>query len=68
LRRRRYAVFAHDGHISTLRDTIGGAVIGWLPASGKEIDGEPQMLEFYGESYDPRTGRGQIEVWLPIRP
>jgi AraC family transcriptional regulator len=65
---RRYAVFAHDGHISTLRDTVGRAVIGWLPTSGKQIDGEPQMLEFYGESYDPQTGRGQIEVWLPIRP
>jgi AraC family transcriptional regulator len=64
---RRYAVFVHGGHVRTLRDTIGRAVIGWLPASGKQIDGEPEMLEFYGESYDPQTGLGQIEVWLPIK-
>jgi AraC family transcriptional regulator len=65
---RRYAVFAHDGHIAMLRDTVGRAVIGWLPTSNKQIDGEPEMLEFYGPSYDPATGRGQIEIWLPIRP
>ena len=34
----RYAVFAHDGHVSKLKDTIGGIWNDWLPASGYKTE------------------------------
>jgi AraC family transcriptional regulator len=39
----------------------------WLPRSGwRPVDG-PEF-EVYGERFDPRTGRGVIEVWSPVQP
>lgn len=65
-----YAVFSHDGHVSTLRHTFDSALRHWLPASDFEIarspGGEPYALERYGEKFDPVTGTGDIEIWLPI--
>ena len=26
----------------------------------------PELLEFYGEDFDPETGLGRIEIWLPL--
>lgn len=66
-----YAVFSHGGHVSTLRNTFDSAVNQWLPASDFEIArlpvGEPYALERYGEGFDPLTGTGDIEVWIPVR-
>jgi AraC family transcriptional regulator len=28
---------------------------------------EPQMIEFYGEDFNPQTGDGTIELWLPLK-
>ena len=65
-----YAVFSHDGHVSKLRDTFDAAVNRWLPASSLEIArparGEPYVLERYGEGFNPATGIGDIEVWIPV--
>lgn len=42
----------------------------WLPTSGFEMGrstaGEPYALERYGEKFDPVTGTGDIEIWIPI--
>jgi AraC family transcriptional regulator len=66
-----YAVFAHDGHVSVLRNTFDSAVNDWLPASdfemGRTGNGEPYVLERYGEKFDPMTGTGDIEIWIPVR-
>lgn len=66
-----YAVFPHPGHVSTLKDTVSTIFTEWLPASGLYIaqtDEEmPDLLERYGEGFDPATGTGDIEVWVPIR-
>ena len=65
-----YAVFSHDGHVSTLRNTFDLALRQWLPTSGFEMGrstaGEPYALERYGEKFDPVTGTGDIEIWIPI--
>lgn len=65
----RYAVFAHEGHVSKLKDTMM-AIWEWLPTSGHEharTPGAPAFFERYGEEFDPQTGTGGIEVWVPIR-
>lgn len=64
----RYAVFVHHGHVSALQQTISAIVHGWLPASGYEhaADGA-DLIERYGEAFDPQTGMGGIEVWVPIK-
>lgn len=68
----RYAVFPHREHVSKLRQTLD-AIDKWVPTSGLEVvpaaaaAGAPDFFERYGEQFDPRTGMGDIEVWLPIK-
>ena len=63
----RYAVFPHPGHVSTLCETIDAAFSKWLPGSGYEATGAPDLLEHYGENFDPEIGAGDMEIWLPVR-
>ncbi len=62
---RRYAVFTHREHISTIRRTINTIWNKWLPESGHQVADSPNF-ERYGEAFDPRTGIGGLEVWIPI--
>lgn len=66
------ARFAHDGAVTGLCDTIDAVMGLWLPQSGLAIDGAarpdvPGLVEWYGASFDPATGRGDMEVWVPVR-
>jgi AraC family transcriptional regulator len=67
---RRYAVFSHDGNVAMLRHTFDAIFRVWLPESGMQIAGTaaagPYALERYGEGFDPRTGLGDIQVWVPV--
>jgi AraC family transcriptional regulator len=63
----RYLVFPHLEHVSRLGDTVGAIFYQWLPASEHEAAHEPDFFELYGEKFDPQTGRGDIEVWVPIK-
>ena len=56
-----YLVFPHHGHVSTLNETVSAACAGRRPAKGL-----PSFLEYYGPKFDPATGLGDIEVWLPL--
>jgi AraC family transcriptional regulator len=62
----RYAVFTHREHISTIRNTIEAIGKEWLPNSGYQAAGNPDFFERY-KSFDPETGIGEIEIWLPIK-
>ena len=62
----RYAVFSHRDHVSRLRATFYTIWNKWLPASGYTHADAPDF-ELYDESFDPGTGTGTVEVWLPIR-
>jgi len=66
----KYAVFAHHEHVSKLRDTLDVIQRQWFPGSGHQAarpsPGAPDFFERYGEGFDPRTGMGDIEVWMPI--
>ncbi len=63
----RYAVFTHDGPVSTIRATWQHAWTAWLPASGYRMANTPEF-ERYGEAFDAGTGRGDIEVWVSVDP
>ncbi|TGW07334.1 AraC family transcriptional regulator, partial [Mesorhizobium sp. M2D.F.Ca.ET.145.01.1.1] len=63
---RKYAVFTHREHISTIRRTINTIWNSWLPASGHEIADVPEF-ERYGPEFDARTGNGGLEIWVPVK-
>jgi AraC family transcriptional regulator len=63
----RYAVFAHGGHISTIRGTINTIWNHWLPSSGFKAADAPSF-ERYDEKFDPATGDGGFEIWVPPNP
>jgi AraC family transcriptional regulator len=63
----RYAVFTHTGHVSTVRGTFMAIFNDWLPASGY-LSADAAVLERYDERFDPRTGEGGFEIWVPIKP
>lgn len=62
----RYAVFIHSGHISTIAQTISAIWQKWLPASGLQPANAP-CYERYTKEYNPRTGMGGAEIWIPIQ-
>jgi len=62
----RYAVFTHRKHVSAIVDTLDAIWKKWLPNSGKQA-AEAPSFERYGEAFDPRTGLGGFEIWLPIQ-
>lgn len=62
----RYAVFAHRGHISTLRNTMMAIWNQWAPESKHKVADAPNF-EHYGPEFDPRTGNGGLEIWIPIK-
>jgi len=64
--RQLYAVFAHGGHISTIRSVVTSIWSHWLPESGLETAEAPDF-ERYGPEFDPRTGNGGFEIWVPVR-
>jgi AraC family transcriptional regulator len=62
----RYAVFSHGDHVSTIRRTVNTIWNHWLPASGLKVADAPNF-ERYRETFDPLTGIGGFEIWVPIR-
>jgi AraC family transcriptional regulator len=62
----RYAVFSHRDHVSRIRAAFYTIWNRWLPASNHEHADAPDF-ERYDERFDPRTGTGTVEIWLPVR-
>jgi AraC family transcriptional regulator len=62
----RYAVFSHRDHISTIRRTVNTIWNHWLPASGLTAADAPNF-ERYDENFDPETGNGGLEIWIPVK-
>jgi AraC family transcriptional regulator len=62
----RYAVFTHRDHISTMRGTVYTIWNKWLPSSGHEVADAPDF-ERYDERFNPQTGTGDVEIWLPLK-
>jgi len=62
----KYAVFSHGEHISTIRRTVSTIWNQWLPASGLKAADAPNF-ERYDVTFDPATGNGGLEIWVPVR-
>jgi len=62
----KYAVFTHKDHVSTIRRTINTIWNVWLPASGFAM-ADASVFERYDETFDPLTGNGGFEIWVPIK-
>jgi AraC family transcriptional regulator len=62
---RHYAVFRHSGHVSTLAETYSAIWNDWLPAHARNAADGP-CLERHLKTFDPRTGLGGVEVWIPL--
>ena len=62
----KYAVFTHAEHISAIRRTVHTIWNHWLPASGMKAADAPSF-ERYDEKFDPATGDGGLEIWIPVR-
>lgn len=64
-----FAKFAHGGKVSDIHSTVDSIWNVWLPASGYvSVDEGLLFIEFYGESFDPQSSRGDIEIWFPVKP
>ena len=66
----KYAVFPHRDHVSKLYETCD-AISRWLAESGHQsaaaADTEtPAFFERYSEEFNPQTGMGGMEVWVPL--
>src|SRR5947208_2156807 len=62
----KYAVFTHSEHISTIRRTINTIWNHWLPVSGMKA-ADASNFERYDEKFDPATGNGGLEIWIPVK-
>ncbi|WP_237155357.1 AraC family transcriptional regulator [Oryzibacter oryziterrae] len=60
-----YAVFRHEGHVSEIRRTWKTIFGPWMSTTPHKLVDAPQF-ERYGPSFDPRTGFGEIEIWIPV--
>jgi AraC family transcriptional regulator len=63
----RYAVFAHDGHVSEIGATYNAIWNDWLPASGERAANAP-CIERHLPTFNPQTGMGGVEIWIPVEP
>lgn len=63
----RWAVFVQEGHITTIVSTINAVFGQALPAAGLTAGDMPDVLERYDKSFDPSTGKGGFEIWVPIK-
>src|SRR6267142_1162728 len=62
----KYAVFTHRDHVSTIRRTVNTIWNHWLPESGLCVADAPNF-ERYDEKFDPATGNGGLEIWVPVK-
>jgi AraC family transcriptional regulator len=61
----RYAIFQHLDHVSKIAATYSAIWNDWLPAHAHRVADGP-CLERHLETFDPLTGLGGVEIWIPI--
>ena len=61
----RYAVFTHAGHVSSVRRTFATIWNRWLPEAGLKA-ADAANFERYDTNFDPLTGNGGLEIWIPV--
>ena len=64
---RSYLVFAHLEHVSRIGDTIHSIFTNWFPSPDFERAPNSPFFERYGEKFDVEAGRGDVEIWIPVK-
>ena len=62
---REYVVFAHRDHVTVINRALDKIWNEWAPQSGLKIAKAP-FFERYGEEFNPQTGMGGMEIWIPL--
>lgn len=62
----KYAIFEHRDHVAAVADTWKAIWERGLPEAGLKAAPGP-AFERYGENFDPRTGLGGLEIWVPVK-
>ncbi|MEM7020757.1 MAG: AraC family transcriptional regulator [Pseudomonadota bacterium] len=62
-----YAVFTHAESLDRIGNTMNYIFGEWLANSGHELNGTPDF-ESYDERFNPATGSGEMEIWVPVKP
>jgi len=63
--KQKYLVFTCRDHISTIRRVWTTIWNSWLPPSPYRVVKGPEF-EHYPAAFDPSTGTGGFEIWLPV--
>jgi AraC family transcriptional regulator len=66
-----FAIFPHNGGLADWPKTIWAVQEEWLPSSGHVradlVPGSVSIMERYGPGFDPQTGLGDMQCWLPLK-
>jgi predicted transcriptional regulator YdeE len=66
----RYAIFPFEDHVSAMTRTNDWILNTRLPGSGRRaargFAGGIELIERYGPGFDPESGYGDVELWLPL--
>lgn len=62
---RRYAVFPLTGHVSSIPAVIETIWTKWVPDCGLKVAKAP-CFERYTLEFNPSTGMGGMEIWIPL--
>lgn len=65
IEKQRYAVFLHKGHITGIGGTWMAVFNHGLTDAGCTMVRAPQF-ELVDKRFDPMTGNGEIELWIPV--
>lgn len=61
-----YLIFRQNQHVSAIGRVFTAIYGRWLLESDHDIAGAP-IIEHYPTTFDPPTGNGGFEIWLPLR-
>lgn len=61
----KYAVFTHKGHIGDFPKTVYSVWNKGIPDAELTPTDAPNF-ELYDKRFNPVTGRGEVEIWIPI--
>lgn len=61
-----YAVFEYSGHVANIRNAWSSIWNDSLSDAGHQPLQAP-CFERYGKSFDPHTGQGGFELWVPVK-
>jgi AraC family transcriptional regulator len=62
-----YAVFEHTGHISSIGSTWYAIWNQGLSDAGLKAADAPAFELYHDDRFDPRTGNGGLELWVPVK-